>query len=113
MSNLPEAARDALHPVEQIQRRNFQVSAQGELKQDSVMFGRHMAFRLGMEREALASFRRPAGCGIKSALIGLEISLDREDTLEPEDFMNTELSGPSATLPVCAVHTGMQKRLGI
>jgi len=109
---IPPEARDAIHAVEEIQRRNFQVTAESELKQDSRMFGRHMAFRLGMEREALSSFRRPAGSGLPSALLGLENSLDREDTLEPEDFMNKAFDGPSATLPVCPVHLGMAQRLG-
>ena len=112
-SLIPQEARDAVHAVEEIQRRNFHVGAENELKQDARMFGRHMALRLGMERAALASFRRPAGTGIPSAMLGLEISLDRDDSLEPEDFMNTALAGPSATLPVCAVHTGMEARLGI
>ena len=104
---------DALHAVEQIQNKQFQGRAESELKQDARMFGRHMAFRLGMEREALSTFRRPAGSGLPSAMIGLEVSLDRDDNLEAEDFMNTTLTGPSMTANVCSVHTGMQSRLGL
>ena len=108
-------AREVVHAVDEIQRSNFQVGAETELKQDARMFGRHMAFREAMEREALASFRRPAGTGIRSGLLGLEVALGRDDNIEADDFMNlSEVStGPSASLNVCPVHLGMQARLGI
>ena len=81
---------DRPHAVEIIQRRNFQVTEESELKEASVLFGRHMAFRLAMERRAVGSMRRP---GLKAGLVGLEALTGRDETLEEVDFMSGQLKG--------------------
>ena len=112
LPKVAEAAHGIVHPVAEIEKKAFLSEEQAELEQASRMFGLHMAVRLGFERDALSSFRRPAGSGLRSGLIGLEAALGRDEFVDFSDIhVDTSVDAKHFTQP--SFHLGMQQRLGL
>lgn len=89
LDSLPKvspAANGLVHPVAEIQSKSLLTEEQAELQQASHMFGLHMATRLAFERQALSSFRRLPGSGLRSGLLGLETAMGRDETVDLTDL---------------------------
>jgi hypothetical protein len=110
LDSLPKvslSAQPLLHPVAEIQKNTFLSEEQNELQQASNMFGLHMATRLAFERQALSSFRRLPGSGLRSGLIGLEAALGRDEVVDFSDLHEVG-AGDADIFTRASIHLTMQ-----
>mmetsp|Transcript_74831 Transcript_74831/g.120840 ORF Transcript_74831/g.120840 Transcript_74831/m.120840 type:complete len:152 (+) Transcript_74831:112-567(+) len=103
----------ARHPVEKLLLDDFRRGEQQEMMAKALVYGQHAPLRAKMEREILSQFQRLPG--LKSSLVGLEIVLDMDDTIEFEDVMNLEEDSPMprSVGPNRGIHDVMEQRLNM
>ncbi|KAF8820462.1 proteasome maturation factor ump1 protein [Cardiosporidium cionae] len=96
------------HPVEEIQL-GFQRAEDRRLLRLSSLFGGHAALKIQMENTALAgSTRLP---GLPSSLLGLQIHMGMNDTLESAEILGSE--SPEMPYPRGSLHSYVERQFGI
>lgn len=113
LPKVQEEARGILHPVAEVEKKFFLSEERDELEKASRMFGLHMAMRLSFEREALSTFRRPAGSGLRSGLLGLECAVGRDEFVDFCDIHKNNSMPDATDFSRPSFHLGMQQRLGL
>lgn len=98
-----------IHPVEEIQRTAKQNERKTKRQMMALTYGAAMPMRLQMQEEVLSQFHRLPG--LPSSFLGLSTLLNRDETIDVEDFMDKPEDSPY--MPVHSAHEIMETRLGI
>ncbi|EDO08186.1 Proteasome maturation factor UMP1 family protein [Babesia bovis T2Bo] len=100
---------NSAHKLEDIDYKHLLKEEMSKSERIQKAFGYHAAFRNSVELNMCAkSARLP---GIKSSMLSLEILMDKLDTLEPYEYMNTER--PRNDFGVGGVHSLLERKFNI
>lgn len=100
-----------VNSVQSIQKSYMFNFEKERMKRANAMYGFHAPFRMMMEREALAEYRRLPG--LKSNFVGLSESMGLDDTIDFEDIYGQQEECPVLRAGVTDLHSMMEERLGM
>lgn len=81
------------HAIEEMQKNYLRSEEKKKMYRASIAYGLHMPLKMKIERELLCQSQRLPG-GMKSSLLGIEILMGKDTTIDYDEILNTNEYSP-------------------